>query len=386
MISRSVSIPALLATGALSVAFVTVPVSAQGSLSTQGFGAPVSGMSLRARGSAGALSESDALSPFNPAALGGVQRIVLTAQAEPEFRTLSLANGSKERTNIQRVPLMALILPAGHGVAGSFSLSGFLDRSFSTVTTGSAVVDGHELPTRDRLDMRGGISDMRAAVGWAVNSRVKVGVAGHVFMGENIGSRDRTFPDTLKFGSVLDSSQVSYLGTAVSMGGEVRVLQSLALTGSFRSGQSIKAKIRDSTATTATVPARIGLSLRYDGIAGSVFSVGVERIAWSDMQSLGSNLTQAHDALNFSAGAEVQGPEFRGVPILLRAGYARNELPFSLSSEKVKESRLAAGLSLPIARDAASLDFSIQRANRSLVGNGTKESAWLLGVGVQIRP
>lgn len=372
---------------AATLAALTSPVDsqAQGSLGTQGFGYPVSGVSIRVAGTAGALADSDPISAINPAALGGVQRIVFSAQAEPEYRTLQL-NGGRERTTIQRIPLITLLLPAGHGVAGSLSMAGFLDRSFSTVTTGSAIVDGQTVPTTDRLDMRGGISDMSAALGWEINSRAKIGVAGHLFTGENVGSRERRFADTLSFGSVLDSARVRYAGTALSIGGEVRVLKSLAFSGSVRAGQTIRARIRDSVASTATIPDRIGLGMRYDGIAGTVFSVGVEHVGWSKLQSLGSNLVTAHDAMNVSAGLEVRGPAFRGYPTLFRAGYSRGELPFSTGAERVRESRIAGGFSIPIARDAASIDFSVQRAGRTLINSGVKESAYFLGVGVQIRP
>jgi hypothetical protein len=39
-----------------------------------------------------------------------------------------------------------------------------------------------------------------------------------------------------------------------------------------------------------------------------------------------------------------------------------------------------------VAGEDAALDLSVQRANRTLSGSGLKESAWLLGIGIQIRP
>ncbi|MFO0072881.1 MAG: hypothetical protein ACK55A_12400, partial [Gemmatimonas sp.] len=134
------------------------------------------------------------------------------------------------------------------------------------------------------------------------------------------------------------------------------------------------------------VPARLGGTLRYDGIPGSSFAVGFEQVNWSDMQSMASARTRAHDALNLFGGAEVAGPRLRGVPLLLRAGYARTDLPFSTTSSPVREIRLSGGLGFPVARDAAAIDFSLQRATRSLAGSAARESAWLLGVGIQVRP
>jgi hypothetical protein len=82
----------------------------------------------------------------------------------------------------------------------------------------------------------------------------------------------------------------------------------------------------------------------------------------------------------------VAGPRFRGIPILVRAGYARNQLPFSAGVQVVKESRFSGGLGVPVARDNASLDFSIQRATRSQAGSTAREGAWLFGIGMQVRP
>ena len=76
----------------------------------------------------------------------------------------------------------------------------------------------------------------------------------------------------------------------------------------------------------------------------------------------------------------------RGLPLLVRAGYARNELPFGVQGQIAKENRLTAGLGLPVAGEDATLDLSVQRANRTMSGSGFKESAWLLGIGIQIRP
>lgn len=370
---------------AVTLLGAALPASAQGTLGALGFGYPVNGVSTRTAGTAGAFTEFDALTPTNPAAIGGLTRTVLSAQAEPEYRTLSFGSNS-EKTTSQRIPLLMVVFPAGRGFAASISARSFLDRSYTTTTTGSAVIDGNSLPTNEKLVMRGAIGDMRAAVGWQINTRFRVGMAGHIFTGENVATRTRSFADTLLFGGTLDTSKVTYFGTALSFGGEAQIAKGLAASLSYRMGNSFDARIRDTTRASGSVPARLGGALRYDGIPGAVFSAGFEQLRWSDMQAMASSSTKASDASNLYGGAEVAGPRFRGYPVMLRLGYARNELPFSSTAERVKESRIGGGLGVPIARDAASIDFSIQRANRSLAGATAKERAWLLGVGVQIRP
>ncbi len=358
---------------------------AQGSIGTQGFGYPVGGGSVRTNGTGGAFAEFDALTPTNPAALGGISRTVITAQVEPELRKLT-ANGVSEKSNLQRVPLIMLIFPARHGVAIGVSATSFLDRTFSTTTSGSALIDGSAVPTSDQTDVRGAINDLRAGAGWQISPRFRVGVAGHLYTGENRATRERTFADTLAFGSVLDSSRVTYFGTALSVGGEATLGKGFTALASYRRGNEINARIRDTIVSQASVPTRTGVALRYDGIVGSVFAVGMEQISWSEMASLGSTTTTATDAMNWHAGAEVAGPKFRGLPLLVRAGYARNELPFGTPGQTAKENRLTAGLGLPVAGEDATLDLSVQRANRTMSGSGFKESAWLLGIGIQIRP
>ena len=107
---------------------------------------------------------------------------------------------------------------------------------------------------------------------------------------------------------------------------------------------------------------------------------------WSRLAGLGSTAVKVQDPTNWHAGAEVAGPRLRGFPLLVRAGYARTELPFSATAAQVTETRFATGLGVPVARDAASIDLSLQRANRVLVGGAARESAWVLGLGLQIRP
>lgn len=371
---------------ALLAAMAAVPTaSAQGSVGTQGFGYPVGGGSVRTNGTGGAFAEFDALTPTNPAALGGIGRTVISAQAEPELRTLT-ANGVSEKSRLQRIPLIMLIFPARHGVAVGLSATTFLDRTFSTTTTGRALIDGSAVPTADRMDVRGAINDLRAGAGWQISPRFRVGVAGHLYTGENRATRERRFADTLAFGNVLDSSRVTYFGTALSVGGEATLGKGFTALASYRRGNELNARIRDTIVAKASVPSRTGVALRYDGIVGSVFAVGVEQISWSRMASLGSATTTSTDAMNWHAGAEVAGPRFRGLPLLVRAGYARNALPFGTLGQTAKENRLSAGLGVPVAGEDATLDLSVQRANRTMSGSGFKESAWLLGIGIQIRP
>ncbi len=372
-------------TAAVMAILAGTNASAQGSLSGLGFGYPVGGTSTRAAATGGAFAEFDPMSPINPASLGGLSRTVLMAQTEPEFRTMRIGS-TREKSTAQRVPLVMLAVPVRGGVAVGISASTLLDRSYSTVTRGEVLFDGAPVGTVDQIDVRGSIGDLRIGAGWRINDRFSVGVGAHLLTGENLVARARSFDDTTRFGTVIDSSRVVYFGTALSLGGEWRVTRGLAAMASYRRGGSLDARVRDTVRSEANVPNRLGLGVRYDGIPGTVFAAGLDRQDWSRMRGLGSDQVQPRDATNWHMGAESAGPKWRGLPLLVRAGFARNNLPFGVGGNVVNESRLTAGLGVPIAREQASIDFSVQRANRTLVNGGAKESAWMLGVGVQIRP
>jgi hypothetical protein len=227
---------------------------------------------------------------------------------------------------------------------------------------------------------------LRIGAGWRINDKFSVGAGAHMFTGDNLVVVSRTFTDSAKFGNVNDSSQVVYFGNALSVGGEWRVRKGFAAMVSYRHGGGMDTRIRDTVRTNANVPNRLGLGVRYDGIPGSVFAFGLTKQDWSGMTGLGSSAVHPRDATDWHAGAEVAGPRMRGMPVLLRAGIARNQLPFGTSAGVVNERRLSTGVGLPIAREQAVIDFSLQRASRTLVGGNAKESAWMLGVGLQIRP
>ena len=370
----------------LAAASLLCPVAAvaQGTLSTLGFGYPVGGGSIRTNGTAGAFGEFDALSTVNPAAIGGTSRVVLSAQAEPERRTVTTGT-VRERASVQRVPLLGVLFPAGKGLGVGITATTFLDRSFVTTTAGSVAIDGRPVPTSDFENAKGAISDLRGAVGWQ-RGRLRLGVAGHVFTGSHLVARTRTFSDSSQYGGVVDSSRATFYGQALSMGGELRLPAGVAVMGSWRAGGSMDARIRDTVRVSGAVPRRLGMAVRYEGIPGSVFAVGVEQLRWSDMASMGSAVLRTQDATNWHAGAEVAGPRLRGVPVLVRAGMARSALPFGTAALAVRETRASAGLGVPIARESATLDLSVQRAVRTPSTGAAREQAWLLGIGLQVRP
>lgn len=353
-----------------------------------GFGYPLNGVSTRAAGTAGALAEFDLLSPRNPSSLTTLNRAALAIAAEPEFRTLTYKS-LKETNTIQRIPLIMAAVRLSSRAVLSVSSSAFLDRNFTTESSGQALIGTQILPTKDVSDVRGSISDLRAGFGWRISPRVSVGIGGHVFTGTNKLVLVRQFDDSTGFGTVNENFGLQFFGKALSFGGTVLLPKGFTTAASFRRGFSFEADNGDSVLTRATVPDRLSAGLAYRGIQGAVFAVNIDHSKWTSMQKLGSSLLQTHDATNWSTGAEITTGKLRGTPILLRVGTAKNTLPFGLNGGTVSEMQFSGGAALALTnpgRDQAVLDFSIARANRKLSGSTAKEGAWLLGIGLQVRP
>ena len=353
-----------------------------------GFGYPLNGVSTRAAGTAGALAEFDLLSPRNPSSLVTLNRAALAIAAEPEFRTLTYKS-LKETNTIQRIPLVMAAVRVSSRAVVSFSSAGFLDRNFTTQSTGSALIGTQVLSTKDIADVRGSVSDLRAGLGWRLSQRFSVGLGGHVFTGTNKLNLVRRFDDSTGFGRVSEASGIQFFGKALSFGGTAILPKGLSTAASYRKGFGFEVDNGDSVLTRATVPDRLSAGILYLGIPGAAFAANIDQNKWTSMQKLGSSLLQAHDATNWSAGAEISTGKFRGTPVLLRVGTARNALPFGLNGGTVREMRFTGGAALAITnpgRDQAVIDFSIARANRTLSGSSAKEGAWMLGIGLQIRP
>lgn len=358
-------------------------LQAQGLLSTQGFGYPPGGLSTRSLGTAGATGEFDLLSARNPAAAAEIGNSIISVQGEPEFRTLTFGD-VRENTRVQRVPLIAAglrVKRVGILVSGTT----LLDRSFSTQSPGTAIIDGSTVPTTDRLESRGAMTELRVSAGWTWKN-FGLGAAVVAVTGEHGVVRTRAFPDTLRFAGVVDSTRIGFEGLGAALGVNWRATRDLLFGASWKVGGGLNALRQDSTIRSASLPGRLGAGVLYQGFAGTVLAANVERVQWSAMNGLGSAAANAQDATNWSVGTEFEGGTLRRVPVLWRLGYGRRDLPFLLRDLPVSEQAIHGGLGIPIASELAALDLSIQRSMRRVQGDQAREDAWGLSAAITIRP
>jgi hypothetical protein len=369
--------------------------SAQGNLSTFGFGYPPGQLSARALAAGGAIGEIDPVSTLNPAALANWGGSAVYFQIEPEFRRVS-APGSSDRTTTARYPLTGGALSMGSRFTLGIAVSTLLDRSWATTARTT-----HQLPGEPSVDAtttfrsEGAINDVRVALAWTSRPWLRFGVGAHALTGQNRLTVVDAFDDTARFDPVQQDTAISYRGTALSGGVEIRAGRVASVAASMRVGGRVRAVSGDATLAWATAPTRVGVTVAYLGIANSALALRTSYDKWSSLEGLGSPRLQAIDAWDMSLGADIAGPRVGADrPLMLRAGIRRRTLPFAATpiengavgrGRSVVEQSFSAGTGVLLARGRASVDLGVIRASRD-AGLSVNERAWILSIGMAVRP
>jgi hypothetical protein len=362
---------------------------AQGTLSTQGFGYPPGEFSSRALATGGGLAQLDPQSVLNPAAVSTAGDPLLFLQYDPEFRRIT-SGGVTERTRTARFPLVVASVPVWGKATLAASVSTLLDRSWQTERTSEQLIAGDPATVTERVRSIGAINDIRLAAGWAPNSFLQIGIGGHVFTGQNRLFFDQSFPDSLHFVPVSQTSSLEYTGLAISGGVILHPSSVVALALSGRKGGELKARSGDTIVSTANIPNRFGAAIAYGGISGANLSVQVDRELWSSINGLGSDEARAVDAWDFGGGVEATGPRLLERVVLLRLGARYRTLPFIAAGSEVRELSFAGGFGMQFSRNRAAFDVTLQHSSRtpasSSVLDDIKERAYTLSFGLRVRP
>jgi hypothetical protein len=367
------------------LAIVAARGGAQGALSLEGLGYPPGQFSARAEGTGGALADFDPLSLVSPAAIASAGSAALFFQYSPEFRRVTTASGSA-KTTTARFPLVAGVLPMGEQWALGLSSSTFLDRSSETSLERTQIIGANTdtVTVTEQNKVLGAINDVRLALAWSRSPVFRIGAGLHVFAGSNRLTLSQLFPDSAKYISTTQTGRISYAGLAASLGVEIHPSRVLALAVSGRKGGDLRAESGDSAIGSGRIPDHYSASVTFEGIPGAAISARVAHDAWSSLNSLSSGI-QGFDGWDSAAGVEASGPRFLQRIITVRAGARFRTLPFGFNGEKVSETSLAAGLGVPLTRDRAAFDFSIQRASRT-AGSDVKERGFILSFGLRVSP
>lgn len=370
---------------AAALCFAASSLGAQGGLSIQGYGYPGGELSSRALATGGSLADFDANSPINPAALFIGTRATVYLQYDPEFRWIT-APGLNASTVTARFPIFSISGKIG-STRVSLSYSSFLDRSWTNTYADTQIIGGQKIPSTVTAVSTGGISDVRAAASWTLGPKLTLGVAAHVFPGQNHILFGRAYPsDSTSFGAFSQTNTYNFSGAAASFGVIATPFEHLNIGVSGRLGFSMHVHTGDSTTVgEGNVPDRLSFSGAFDGIPGTILSARYGTEKWTSMKGLGSPGMSVFDATEVAAGLETGGPKLNSVPIAVRLGYRARQLPFGINAQQVRETEFTGGLGIPLSLGRTALDLSIAHAARSANVSIT-ETGWILSVGISIKP
>jgi hypothetical protein len=355
---------------------------AQGNLSTQGLGYPTGQLSTPAISMGGAIGEADPFSPLNPAALGLLRSAIIFFQAEPEYRSLTVA-GQKQRSSVSRFPVFVGGLPLGGRWVIGLSASTLLDRTWETTIRDTQVVGGQIVAASVGNRSEGSIEDVRLALSYAPSSWLRIGVGGHAFTGGTVLRSITVFDDSLAFLPDTQRNTLSFGGNAVSVGAQTVWPKIGSIGVSYRHGGSLQAFRGNTTVGSGSAPDHVGVSLVYLGITGTSLAVRAARDAWENTRGIAQTLN-VNEGWDIGVGADVTGPRFGSSPVGLRAGGRWRTLPFSPTSAAVKERTFSLGFGFPMARGAVELHVGALRATRTT--DIASETAWTISTGFAIRP
>lgn len=380
-----------LAAVALAALLLPAAARAQGSLGVQGFGYPPGQLSTRSISAGGATGEIDVLSPLNPAALLGLGGSTLYVQAEPEYRSVRIAD-VKVSTTTARYPVFFGGFALGPRWAVGLSSSTFTDRTWATTTESLELIAGDTVRTRKLFSSEGAINDNRLAAAYLPVRWLRLGIGLHALSGRNRIVSGDSFPNNPSFVSFLDTNVISFGGNAISAGAEVRFSGIASFAIDARKGGRLSAETSpgDTVLGRADVPDRLGLSAAYLGIANSVIAVRAVRDSWSSFRGLGTPGLVPRDVWDYGVGADIAGPRFGSRVIMVRAGGRWRDLPFDATSPtgvtaSVREKSISGGLGTLFAGGRGALDVGLLRASRSSALD-VSEHSWILSVGITVRP
>ena len=375
-----------LSAAALVLAFVVSAASltAQGTLSTQGFGYPTGQLGARARAMGGGPADLDPISPLNPATIALLGRPGVYFEYAPEWRRVSTASGG-EGSAVSRFPLAAANIAIGTRWMIGLSTSTLLDRSWETVNDLTIGQPPDTATAEATFRASGAMNDVRVSGAYRLHPTLSIGIGIHALTGESRTERRLVVPDSANFIPALERRRFGYSGSGVSAGVTWRPVPNLGLGASARTGGTVSASGGDTTLSTADYPTRFGGSVEFTGIRGISLAGRFGWTGWSNLESLSLTDVPVTDTWEYGAGLEGRGPGLLGVDPALRVGYRSRTLPFGLpDGSEVSENGFTGGIGFPVAGGRGTLDLTIERLIRDAPGEAS-ERAWVVGIGMLLR-
>ncbi|MDH4350692.1 MAG: hypothetical protein OEY20_06740 [Gemmatimonadota bacterium] len=373
--------------GLMSLALLLVwgggEVAAQTSIyGIRGLGYPGRSANARERGLGSGFTVLDLGSPVNPAAVAGFGTITVEIMAETNLRSYTIDTVQVTGLSSTRFPLAQL----GGRIATTplsfaLSFSQYTDRSYDLTTADSLQLRGQTVTYEERTTSRGGIADLRGALGYRLGSRLWLGAGVHVLTGSAKLTFSRLFADTAYRPYQIETEE-SISGFGVSAGAIFLPSDRFAFGLAVRSDTRAKVEVDSAEAANVDLPFTVTGGARVS--LGRPLRWGTT-VTWRSWSMADDDLdARAFDTWEIGTGLEFGGAETGTSRFPVRVGFRYATLPFSATDEQPHELTAALGIGLAFAGGRGLIDAAIERAMRS--GAGAEESAWQLSWTVTVRP
>jgi hypothetical protein len=375
----------------LSLAILLLTASAVHAQSSQfgirGLGLPGRAISTRAMATGGSFGLFDNESSLNPASLASTPTVTTVFTGLQEFRDVENPGGEASLRS-SRFPHVLIAGPLRRNTfAIGLSFSNYARRDFSLATADTLLLRGAPVGVLDTSINRGGLNDIRLGVAYKTGTRGAIGFGLHAITGSGRAEVRRTFSDTL-YQATVQRSEISYAGVGLSAG-IVRGLSSQLSFAAVVCTDGDANVDRDSTRVgEIDLPYTLGAALRWRPDAKLDLAAQAIYRTWSGsnqaLQNLGT--VGSENTLEVSFGGEFVGDPKRPFRRPIRFGVRYGTLPFPITpGEQPHELGIALGTGTRFAQQRAGIDLTVERVWRS-AGTEYSERAWLVAVGVSVRP
>lgn len=348
----------------------------------RGLGHPGRMEGVRGRALGGGFGVLDPGSPINPAAIATVGPMTIQLVGETDLRAYQIGAVSVDGLSSTRFPLGMLAGRIG-STPLSFALSyaQYTERSYDLTNSDTIEIRGEPVGYDERTTSRGGMSDLRLALGYRLGSRLRIGAAGHLLTGSAKLTFLREFADSAyRPYRVETDEELDGLGVSV---GVVWTPASRLAVG-FTARSDTRADITVDSALVGSVDLPVTLAGGVQVAPARAVRL-VATATWQSWGSADADLdARAFDTWAIGAGLELGGPETGASRFPLRLGYRYATLPFSPTDDQPTEATFSLGVGGAFAGGRGLVDAALERVYRN--GGGARETAWQLLWMVTVRP
>jgi hypothetical protein len=330
----------------------------------------------------GGLAALDPASPVNPATVAGTGGITVEIMSETDARGYEIGSVTVEGLTSTRFPLAQLSGPIGRTpLAFALSYSQYTDRSYDLTNADTITIRDAQVGYEERTTSRGGMSDVRLALGYRMGARFRLGAAAHLLTGSAKLTFNRTFADSAYRAYRVETDE-SISGLGASVGALWAPVPRVAVAMSARSDTRAEIVVDSAVVAQVDLPITLNGGLQVAPIRPVRWFTTV---TWQSWGSADPDLeARAFDTWAVGTGLELGGPESGASRFPLRLGYRYATLPFSPTDEQPNEATFSLGLGAVFAGNRGLADVTIERVYRN--GGGARETAWQMMWSVTVRP